>query len=111
MANRRRCRALCAAALSALSLCGCAAYHVYRACGWQACAADAQITAAVSARLARQPVLRAPNRVYVQTLGGVVYLSGEVATDLQREIAAGAAREAPGVHAVVDSIALSYSGR
>ena len=114
MANARRCRAALAVGLAALGAaggCGCAVYHAYRTCGHGGCPGDAQITAEVYARLATHPVLRAPNQVYVQTLAGVVYLSGQVATDLQRDIAATAARESPGVQRVVDSIALTYSGR
>jgi osmotically-inducible protein OsmY len=41
----------------------------------------------------------------------VVFLSGRVATDLQRETAASVAREASGVREVVNSIALTYEGR
>ena len=114
MANALRCRtalAIAVAVLGAGAVCGCAPYHAYRTCGRRGCPGDAEITAAVHARLAAHPVLRAPNQVYVQTLAGVVYLSGQVATDLQRDIAATAAAEAPGVQRVVDSIALTYSGR
>jgi len=55
--------------------------------------------------------MRAPNLIYVQTLDGVVYLSGEVATDLQRETAASTALGVPGVRRVVDTIGLEFSGR
>lgn len=99
------------ACLLANSLGGCAAYSVYKKCGLSGCPGDAQITAEVRARLKRHPVLTAPNQVYVQTLDGVAYLSGQVATDLQRDIAESAAREAAGARRVVDSIALTYSGR
>jgi osmotically-inducible protein OsmY len=49
--------------------------------------------------------------VYVQTLNRVVYLSGQVATELQRLTAESVAQGAPGVRRVVDNIALTYEGR
>jgi len=48
--------------------------------------------------------------VYVQTLGGVVYLSGQVATPLQRTEAEDVARQAAGVNRVVNTISLGYRG-
>jgi osmotically-inducible protein OsmY len=42
---------------------------------------------------------------------GVVYLNGEVATELQRDTATALAREVPGARQVVDMIALEYQGR
>ena len=96
---------------SAAALCGCAAYDAYRKCGTRGCSGDAQITREVEAQLDEHPQLLAPNLVYVQTLDGVVYLSGQVATELQREEAVLAARGAPGARRVVDNIALPYTGR
>ena len=90
---------------------GCAAYGAYNKCGFSGCPGDAQISAAVRALLDQDAAMRAPNLIYVQTLDGVVYLSGEVATDLQRETAASAALVTPGVRRVVDAIGLEYSGR
>jgi osmotically-inducible protein OsmY len=92
-------------------LCGCAEYGAYRKCGARSCPADARITSEVQAALRQHPALGPPNLVYVQTLDRVVYLSGQVATDLQRENAESAAREAPGVRGVVDLIGLPYTGR
>jgi osmotically-inducible protein OsmY len=88
-------------------LCGCAAINAQKKCGSGACPGDSQITAAVQAQLAQHRELGPPNHVYVQTLDGVVYLSGQVATDLQRNTAESAARQAPGVSKLVDNIALS----
>lgn len=90
---------------------GCAAYSAYNKCGLSGCPGDAQISAAVRALLDQDAAMRAPNLIYVQTLDGVVYLSGEVATDLQRETAASAALGVPGVRRVVDTIGLEFSGR
>jgi osmotically-inducible protein OsmY len=80
-------------------------------CTSDACQADAKISAAVRAKLKEHPELGAPNTVYVQTRDGVVYLTGQVATDLQRETAESAAGQAAGVVRVVNSIALTYGGR
>jgi osmotically-inducible protein OsmY len=92
-------------------LSGCAVYNAYEKCGLHGCPGDAQISAAVRALLDQDAAMRAPNLIYVQTLDGVVYLSGEVATDLQRETAASAALGVPGVRRVVDIIGLEFSGR
>jgi osmotically-inducible protein OsmY len=92
-------------------LSGCAAYNAYRKCGLHGCPGDAEISAEVRALINQYPELRPPNLVYVQTLDRVVYLEGQVVTDVQRATAETAARSAPGARAVVDSIALSYNGR
>jgi len=47
----------------------------------------------------------------VQTVDQVVYLNGQVDTELQRELAESLARVVPGVKRVVNSINLSYEGR
>jgi osmotically-inducible protein OsmY len=100
--------ALIAAAAAAFS--GCAALETLHKCG-AGCPGDAQISSAVRARLEQHAELLAPNRIYVSTLDRVVYLSGQVATDLQRDIAESVARETPGVPRVVDLISLEYTGR
>lgn len=105
-----RCAAVLALAV-ALCLPGCTGYHAYRKCGWHGCPGDESVSAQVRALLAQHPALSPPNQVYVQTADGVVFLSGRVATDLQRETAESVAREAAGVREVVNSIALTYDGR
>jgi osmotically-inducible protein OsmY len=90
---------------------GCAAYSAYRMCGSRGCPGDARITAEVRALLNQHPALAPPNQVYVQTLDRVVYLTGQVATDLQRDTAESAAHEATGVSRVTNTIALTYAGR
>lgn len=94
----------------AASLGACAPVDTLRKCG-AGCPGDAQVTAAVRARLDEHTELLAPNRVYVSTLDGVVYLSGEVATDLQRLDAETIARATPGAPRVVDLISVEYNGR
>ena len=98
--------------LCVLLLCGgCSVYRDLRDCGWQGCPGDAQVSAEVQQLLNQHVELLAPNHVYVQTLKHVVYLTGQVATDLQRQIAQSVALQAKGVHRVVNNIALPYEGR
>ena len=92
-------------------LCGCAVYGVYHKCGYHGCPGDAKITAEVHALLNQHPELGPPNQVYVQTLDRVVYLSGEVATELQRDTADSLARQAAGARRVNDIIGVEYNGR
>jgi len=80
-------------------------------CTSAACQNDARITADVKAKLKEHRELSAPNSVYVQTREGVVYLTGQVATDLQRETAETVAGQVAGVERVVNSIALNPGGR
>ena len=75
------------------------------------CQGDAKITAAVKENLKAYRELGAPNRVDVQTRGGVVYLTGQVISELQRDTAQRVAEQTPGVGQVVNSISISYSGR
>jgi osmotically-inducible protein OsmY len=93
-----------------LLLAGCADYEAQRKCG-SGCPGDAQIDARVSALIAQHPDLLGPNQVYAHTLDGVVYLTGQVATSLQRADAESIAHEALGVRRVVNNISISYGGR
>jgi osmotically-inducible protein OsmY len=97
--------------ITALALGGCTTYHDLHDCGWRGCPGDEQLTRAVEVQLAQHAELRAPNQVSVQTLKRVVYLTGQVSTDLQRQIAQSVARQVPGVRQVVNNIALPYEGR
>jgi osmotically-inducible protein OsmY len=110
MSALRRTVPLALAAAVAVSLGGCAAIDTWHKCG-AGCPGDAEMSAQVRARLDQYPELLAPNHVYVSTLDRVVYLTGEVATDLQRETAESVARETPGVPRVVNLISLEYDGR
>jgi hypothetical protein len=82
-----------------------------RECTSEECLNDAKITDAIKSKLKEHRELGGPNVVYVQTRGGVVYLTGQVATDLQRQSAESIARQVPGVGEVVNSIAISFEGR
>jgi osmotically-inducible protein OsmY len=80
-------------------------------CASGGCTGDIRLTAEVEARLDQHPELRPPNMVYVRAHHGVVYLSGEVSTELQREIAVAAAQQVPGERKVLDDIGIEYTGR
>jgi osmotically-inducible protein OsmY len=96
--------------LAAAGLGGCAVVETMRKCG-AGCPGDAALTAAVQARIGEHTALLAPNRVFVSSRDGIVYLSGQVATDAQRLDAVDVARATPRVTRVVDTIALEYTGR
>jgi len=80
----------------------------YASCGFGGCPGDSAITADVRASFDQHPVLQGPNLLHVQTLNGVVYLSGTVSAGLQSEIAESVARQVNGVRRVVNSIGLSH---
>ncbi len=103
--------ALLSLALLAAAASGCTTYRLYQKCGLHGCPGDAEISARVRALLDRHTELKAPNAVYVQTLDGIVFLSGQVVTDVQRDTAESLARQVPGVRGVADNIALEYNGR
>jgi osmotically-inducible protein OsmY len=100
--------ALAAFLLLAAALAGCLSSPP---CNSPECQADARINADVKSRIQEHRELGPPNTVYVQTRSGVVYLSGQVATDLQRDTAESVATQTPGVLNVVNSISLTYGGR
>jgi osmotically-inducible protein OsmY len=87
------------------ALCGCA---VTQECKVESCADDAQITAKIQSMFDRRSEFRPPNFVYVKTVNHVVYLTGQVNTDLVRESAESIVREAAEGTRVVNSIALTY---
>jgi osmotically-inducible protein OsmY len=87
---------------------GCA---VYGKCGFGGCPGDAEITREVHALFDQHPALEPPNLLEVQTLNHVVYLTGLVDTDLERQMAESVALEAKGVAKVVNSIGLSGGAR
>jgi osmotically-inducible protein OsmY len=101
--------ALALAGLFALSLPGCAAHDAYAKCGAGGCEGDAKITQDVEARFKQHPEFG--HQLYVKTADHVVYLTGQVATDFQRDSAESLARGVPGVTKVINNIALSFGGR
>ena len=86
---------------------GCAAYETYEKCGFAGCPDDRRITQDVQALFKEHPALEPPNLIEVRTLDHVVYLSGLVDTDLERQMAETVAAGAQGVARVVNSIGLN----
>ena len=108
MSRPKQIYALAFAVMLTGALPACAAY---RKCGFAGCPGDARITAEVRALIEHYPALNPPNSVRVQTLDHVVYLTGEVNTDLERSMADSVALAVAGVTRVVNSISLGYGGR
>jgi osmotically-inducible protein OsmY len=71
---------------------------------------DHGISANVRAQLLQYPSLRSSNSLRVQTYGRVVFLTGQVDTDEQRDLAESVTSEVTGVARVVDTISLSFPG-
>lgn len=90
------------------SLDACATYDK---CAGSDCPGDGRITRELRLRLTQYPSLEAPNSVRVQTSNHVVYLYGQVNTELERAIAEEVALSITGVTRVVDSISLDDVGR
>jgi osmotically-inducible protein OsmY len=90
---------------------GLGACATYRQCGFAGCPGDATITAVVRSRITQYPSLEAPNSVRVETFHHVVYLYGQVNTELERSMADSVALAVPGVTRVINSISLDDVGR
>jgi len=100
-------RCLSISALSVLfaaALSGCA---TYRGCSTTVCTGDQKINSEVQGLLSDYPSLVYSIPISVQTKNHVVYLNGQVATDLQRETAEDVALKATGVAMVVNDIAVT----
>ena len=95
-------RRIACALLLGSALCACAAFT-------EPDARDARITADVTARLAQYPELQAPNTLDVQTLHGVVYLRGLMATPFEIGLAGSVAGQVSGVRRVENLIGLENS--
>ena len=100
-----------ALAVAACMACALGACAPIEKCGFAGCPGDAQITADVRALFDRHPELGPSGLLSVQTLDGVVYLYGLVATDLVREEAESIALQAPHVKKVVNSLGVTNAGR
>ena len=68
---------------------------------------NAEVTRNVDAVLTQHAELGPPNRIYVQTLDHVVYLTGIVSAGEMRSTAGEVALTAPGVARVVNTIEVS----
>jgi osmotically-inducible protein OsmY len=65
---------------------------------------NAGITAEVRSAMAQRRDMQAPNQIYVETRGHVVYLSGQAYSSISRDDALEIARKVPGVTQVVSTI-------
>jgi osmotically-inducible protein OsmY len=97
---------LAAGALSSLSACA-----TFEKCGFGGCPEDRQITSAVQSVIHQYPELQGVNMIRVQTLNHIVYLYGQVDTEVERWTAQQAALSVKGVDRVVNSIGFQYEGR
>jgi osmotically-inducible protein OsmY len=99
------------ATCAALLLATLAACSTPQKCTPTTCTDDQRLNQAVKAALYSDTAMRAPNLVYASTRDGVVYLTGTVATDLQKQSAESHARSVSGVLDVVNSISVDNSAR
>jgi osmotically-inducible protein OsmY len=86
---------------------GCTLFSAYEKCGLQGCEHDRGISTQVRALFDQHPVLMPPNLISVLTIDRVVYLSGIVDTDFERQMAESVASQANGVARIVNSIGLN----
>ena len=73
-------------------------------CSPENCASDAKITEDVRGVFNQHPEFGPPGALRVQTINGVVYLSGQVNTDLVRRSAEELVKQVPNVKRVVNSL-------
>jgi osmotically-inducible protein OsmY len=92
-----------------VALCGCAGSSSQESTGESV--ADSAISGKVKAALAADPHVRAPELINVQTLRGVVHLTGTADSRLEKDQAVAIAREVDGVRGVKDDIIVRVSRR
>jgi osmotically-inducible protein OsmY len=95
--------ALLGALLFAGAVSGCATIEK---CGSEECAGDQRIAGHVEAMLEQHPDL-GPNLLTVETVNRVVYLNGQLTTDLQSGTAESVAQNVRGVKKVVNNISVN----
>jgi len=104
-------KTISAAALTlvvAMSLNGCA---IFPHCSPENCASDKQINAAVGEVFKEHPELGAPATLHIQTINGVVYLSGPVDSDFEVRRAEALARQVANVKDVQNNLYARSNGR
>jgi osmotically-inducible protein OsmY len=104
-------RQVCVVALAVLlsaAVSGCAGFS---RCTPDNCSADAKITSDVSEVLAEHRELGPPAAIHVQTVHGVVYLTGLVDTDLEVRRAEAMVLQVANVKDVVNSLTTRNAGR
>ena len=73
-------------------------------CSPEYCASDAIITADVGAVFNKHAEFGAPGTLKVQTINGIVYLNGQVNSEMERRSAEALARQVANVKDVVNSL-------
>jgi osmotically-inducible protein OsmY len=101
MHKPKRLYALTFALILAAGLSGCA---VFQKCSPENCAMDAKINSAVEAMVVEHQELGPPAALHVQTINGVVYLSGTVDTEFEVRRVEGLVRGVPNVKDVVNNL-------
>jgi len=92
----------------AAGLSGCA---LFPKCSPENCATDKQINADVSALFSQHPELGAPAALHIQTINGVVYLTGAVDTEFEVRNAEAIARQVANVKDVENNLYPRSNGR
>jgi osmotically-inducible protein OsmY len=85
----------------AMSLNGCA---IFAKCSPENCASDKEINAQVTQLFGEHPELGAPAELRIQTINGVVYLSGPVDTEFEMRHAEALARQVANVKDVENNL-------
>jgi osmotically-inducible protein OsmY len=89
------------ACIFAAALSGCA---ILAKCSPENCASDKLINAEVSELFSQHPEFGAPAELHIQTINGVVYLSGAVNTDFEVRTAETLARQVANVKDVQNNL-------
>jgi osmotically-inducible protein OsmY len=92
------------------TLCACADFNEFSKCGSAECSADAQITSEVQRSLNERLQLQAGDQVDAGTVDGVMYLTGRVLLDAERDSAESIAAQTPGVRHVVNTLYVRTTG-
>jgi osmotically-inducible protein OsmY len=108
MHERKSLYALSIALILAAGLSGCA---VFQKCSPENCAMDAKINSEVASTLAEHRELGPPAALNIQTINGVVYLSGTVDTEFEIRNAESIARRVSNVKDVVNNLNSRSNGR
>ena len=108
MEKPKQLSALIVALILAAGLSGCAAFEK---CSPENCATDAKIKADVSAMFAEHPEFGPAAALHIQTINGVVYLSGTVDTEFEVRNAEALVRRVADVKDVVNSLNARGNGR
>jgi osmotically-inducible protein OsmY len=101
MQNFKKISAASLVCMLAVGLNGCA---VFAKCTPENCATDKEINANVSELFTEHRELGAPAEIHIQTINGVVYLSGPVDTDFEVRHAEALARQVANVKDVENNL-------